>query len=203
MTMTKLSKAQEDIVRTLARAGMIDFDGRRARALQVLQRAGIIRQHTAGYTLTDEGDRVAATLPLGLRTQKETDAWLTKHVKIGACIKAVFAPTEPIDLTEWIGARECCSSCGAATPGLRTGKDGAPDETCARCGETGMLITCWGTAQTERWECGERYTSKIDDDGPQVGPIVVVGGVSEHAEALLAQAVAAWVKSEDRRPRGN
>lgn len=58
-----MTKAQEDIVRTLARSGMIDFDGRRARALRALELAGLIRQHPAGYTLTDEGRRAAAALP--------------------------------------------------------------------------------------------------------------------------------------------
>lgn len=137
-----------------------------------------------------------------LRTQKETDAWLAEHVKIGDCIEATFAPTEAINLSEWIGPHECCSHCGAATPGLRKGKGGAPEEECAECGDAGNLITCWGSAQTERWERGERYSGpggETIEDGPQVGPIVVVGGVSEHAASLLEQAEASWVVSEDRR----
>lgn len=143
-----------------------------------------------------------------LRTQQETDAWLAEHVEIGKCIEAIFAPEEPIDLTRWIGAHECCSHCGETTPGLRVGKNGRPEEKCAACGVTGFLITCWGEAQTERWREGERYDAQIndeaiDDDGPQVGPIVVVGGVPEHAAALLTQAKVAWVVSEDRRPRVN
>lgn len=137
-----------------------------------------------------------------LKTQKETDAWLLERVTIGQCIGATFAPEEPIDLAHWIGPHECCSYCGSATPGLRVGKDGAPDETCVSCGNTGMLITCWGIAQAERWERGERYSGaggETIENGPQVGPIVVVGGVPEFAAALLAQADASWVVSEDRR----
>lgn len=133
-----------------------------------------------------------------LTTQNETDTWLEQHVRIGGCVPATFAPQEPIDLTRWIGPSECCSHCGTATPGLREGEDGAPEETCAACGETGFLITCWGEAQTERWERGERYPD-AGDDGPQVGPIVVVGGSPEHAGSLLEQAASAWVTSEDRR----
>ena len=62
MDETKLTKAQEDIVRTLKRAGMIDFDGRRARALRILERADVIRHHAVGYTLTDKGRRIAEKL---------------------------------------------------------------------------------------------------------------------------------------------
>jgi hypothetical protein len=143
-----------------------------------------------------------------LRTQKETDAWLAEHVKIGKGIEATFAPEEPIDLSYWIGAYECCSHCGAATRGVRRGADGHPEEECSACGTGGFLITTWGEEQTERWREGERYDAQfddeaIDDDGPQVGPIVVVGGVPEHVSALLAQAKAEWVKSEDRRPHDN
>ena len=133
-----------------------------------------------------------------LRTQKEADAWLAEHVKIGECVEAIFAPIEPINLTRWIGAHECCSYCGAATLGLRVGKDGAPNEKCTECIETGMLVICWGASQTERWKRGERY-GHTNDDGPQVGPIVIVGGVPEYADDLLAQAEAACVMSEDRR----
>lgn len=141
-----------------------------------------------------------------LRTQKETDAWLAEHVAIGKCIEARFAPEEPIDLSRWIGAFACCSSCGEATPGVKADAKGRPVECCEACGDVGMLITCWGEAQTERWQAGERYTGPGGDtieDGPQVGPIVVIGGVLEHAAALLAQAEAAWVVSEDRRPHVN
>lgn len=137
-----------------------------------------------------------------LRTQEETDSWLEHHVGIGKCIRAIFAPAEAIDLSRWIGAWACCSQCGTATAGVRKDENGAPDEKCDACGGTGMLITCWGTAQTERWERGKRYTGPGGDsieDGPQVGPIVVIGGVKEHAESLLAQAETAWVESEDRR----
>ena len=142
-----------------------------------------------------------------LRTQEETDAWLAKQVRIGVCVEALFAPDESIDLSRWIGAYECCSRCGEATRGVRRGADGFPEETCSVCGTGGFLITTWGEAQTERWREGERYAQPegepVDDDGPQVGPIVVVGGVLEHAAALLTQAKAEWVKSEDRRPSGN
>lgn len=137
-----------------------------------------------------------------LRTQAEADAWIRRHVKIGKCIEATFAPTEPIDLARWIGAYECCSYCGAASFGLRVDAHGRPEEQCAACGTSGFLITCWGEAQTARWERGERYSGpggESIEDGPQVGPIVVVGGVARHAAALLAQAEAAWVSSEDRR----
>jgi len=64
MNEMKLTRAQEDIVRTLARAGMIDFDGRRARALQVLERVRLIRQYPGrGYMLTDAGRKLASSLP--------------------------------------------------------------------------------------------------------------------------------------------
>ena len=143
-----------------------------------------------------------------LKTQKETDTWLTEHVRIGACVEALFAPDESIDLSRWIGAYECCSHCGEVIRGVRKGDDGAPEEKCSVCGTDGFLITTWGEAQTERWReervaQTEEYTvDAVDDDGPQVGPIVVVGGVSEYAEALLTQAKTEWVRSEDRRPRG-
>ena len=140
-----------------------------------------------------------------LRTQKETDAWLAEHVRVGECIEALFSPAEPIDLTVWIGAYECCSHCGEATKGVRKGGDGAPEEVCSVCDTDGFLITTWGEAQTERWREG-RYAqpdNTVCDDGPQVGPIVVVGGVPEYATALLTQAKTEWVKSEDRRSHGN
>ncbi len=136
-----------------------------------------------------------------LKTQAETDTYLAEHVAIGQCIPATFAPTEEIDLTRWIGPSECCDECGEATPGLRRDKKGRPREDCAACGGSGMLITCWGEAQTERWQEGRRYDvrgkdGEIEDDGPQVGPIRVCGGVTKFARSLERQAHRAFVKFE-------
>ena len=130
-----------------------------------------------------------------LTTQREVDAWIPENVRPNACIEAFFAPVEPIDLSEWIGAHECCSMCGTATPGLRVcAGGGAFEETCAECGESGCLVTRWGTAQVERWESGDGD----ECPGPVVGLVVVVGGDAEHAASLIAQARSWFVASEVR-----
>ena len=131
-----------------------------------------------------------------LRTQAETDAYLQEHVRIGRCVPVTFAPAERICLDYWIEPHECCSSCGEARPGLRLDDGGHPREDCAWCKDSGSLITTWGTPQTQRWEDGERYGRfpPDEDEGPQVGPIRISGGVPRYALSLADQAERAQVK---------
>lgn len=93
-----------------------------------------------------------------------------------------FVSLEPllggVDLWEWIGPHECCSSCGAVEKGLRRDENGVPREDCAVCGDEGTLITAWGEPQVERWRTGERYASEEslrEDEGPPLDWIIVGG----------------------------
>lgn len=137
-----------------------------------------------------------------LRTQAEVDAYLARRTRVGDCIPITLAPTEPINLDHWIKPHECCSACSEATPGLRMNKPPAkgPREDCAACGEGGMLITTWGTPQTERWLNNERYTGPggaAIEDGPQVAPIRVMrGSPPKYVRSLRRQADRALIKFE-------
>jgi len=136
-----------------------------------------------------------------LCTQEETDRYLTANVAIGRALTVTFCPREPINLDEWILPHECCGSCGEITPGLRRDEEGHPREDCASCGREGGLITTWGTAQTERWQCGERYDrttfdGQIEDDGPPIGFIAFNGGDAKHIASLRRQAERAGIRCD-------
>lgn len=141
-----------------------------------------------------------------LTTQAEVERYFTTRVGVGICVPIVLAPTERIDLSEWIAPHECCSMCGAATPGLRRDPEGSPREDCAACGDSGFLITTWGTAQTERWEEDQAggVEQPEDDEGPAAGPIFLCGGIWRFRRSIERQAHRAMVKlfRENDRPGG-
>ncbi len=144
--------------------------------------------------------RVTHRTPI-LRTQAEVDAHLRAETRVGHCVPVLLAPTEPINLDYWIKPHECCSMCGEATPGLRMNKPPAkgPREDCSACKDTGMLITTWGTPQTDRWLDGLRYDrpDEEEDDGPQVAPIRVMrGSPPKYVRSLRRQADRALIKFE-------
>lgn len=142
-----------------------------------------------------------------LTTQAEVNAYLSANTGIGERVTITLAPTEQINLDEWILPHECCDECGEATPVLRLDNKGDPREDCSACGESGMLITTWGLAQTERWKQGRRYDNygpngEIEDDGSPVTAIIVIGGKDEFVADLKRQAKLALIYFEVMKRKG-
>jgi len=106
--------------------------------------------------------------------QKRADERIPHLLRVPAKVR--FLSVEPmvgaVDLDEWLKRREHCGDCGAILPP-------SSEDICTKCGESGTLITTWGSAQSERKTSGERYDDRWHED-LQGSPIswVICGGES-------------------------
>jgi protein gp37 len=113
--------------------------------------------------------------------QRRADERIPLLVQIPARVR--FLSCEPllgpVDLSQWIGRIDHCSSCRVENPPQ-------VDDRCPECGDEGSLISTWGEWQAERFRTHERYENdgpQPSEDGPQLHWVIAGGESGGNARA--------------------
>ena len=133
-------------------------------------------------------------LGVSVEDQRRADERIPMLLRCPAALR--FLSVEPllerVDMGAWIGRVEHCSSCGSENDAT------GPDE-CPTCGAKGSLTTTWGDGQADRYRSGKRDIDRMpDDDGPQIGWVIVGGESGPGARPCDV----GWIRSVVKQARG-